>query len=125
MKKSKGITFLKKALQFYEVEGGAEGGSIYRDAITDLLHLYKEDVRIPKNEKDNITLLSTSHSNFLCEKEDEELQKIARIKTKDLPIYLNKTWDFPSGNDYFRERVCNELANESTSSPNRPKTRSC
>lgn len=124
MIRSKGSALLKRALKFYEEEGGAEGHSIYRDAITDLLHMFKDDSRITDKNMD--WLLTSSHTQYSDEQGEMEQEFIDKIKTKDLPLYINKKWESPNGSYYFNERMHNEFANakDSTAPTNRSKRKS-
>lgn len=107
------IDYLKKALQAYINEHGASELGAYRDVVTDLLHLMREDTSIHKSQPcllngkpDSRNLLNDAWDAFqeeLLNKEIEEIDKHAA--KKKLPLLVNRKWEFKEAENYYKKQL--------------------
>jgi hypothetical protein len=111
---------LRRAIEIYRTEDGASDTGCYRDAVTDIYHLAFIDEKVHKSigikPNDNLelwarslaVLFEESYLVFIEEKEIEEHEKIAAVKEKDLPLYINDKWMFNSSQQYFEKKLKNK-----------------
>ncbi len=114
--RSKKARLIRQLIKLEENDG-AEGVSAYRDVVTDLLHVFHRDTRIPEKEKIALNsslsfdtfFVGRSFDEFLTELEDEENKQMWKIPKKKLPLYLNFSWKFESTREQFTERMKKEI----------------
>ena len=102
---------LRRLIKLYVTKEGASPATAYKDAITDILHLYHNETKRRKwgPTEDyifNTTELSTNASQeFIDEKEHEEYIKVSNINRKELPLHINDKFYFEDNRTYFSRRL--------------------
>jgi hypothetical protein len=115
----RGLQSIKKIVkEYWDIDGASRLGA-YRDAVTDLLHvafndkiLNKED-RCDRDFSDWDTFLFDSilghgHGQFWEEKEQEEMELLARTPDKELLCLRMDDFNFTSTKELFEKRLKGE-----------------
>jgi len=124
-----------KALLKVAVKLNKDSGNPYRDIVTDLLHLASLDIfgsglipssllKIGRSRSASAPvlrvllygmldvkfkkILNSAWDVYLEEKEELERVYINKIKNKDLPLYIDKDWEFEENKTFFLERLKND-----------------
>jgi hypothetical protein len=108
----KAKALIKQAIEIHEKEDGASDYGKYRDIITEVLHLAYNDSKLRSGDKNALYrnalkdwVVEAGFNGFEEEVMGTEIERIAKIKEKRLPLYLTKEWETNEGSEYYLERL--------------------
>ncbi|TRZ48562.1 MAG: hypothetical protein D4S01_10130 [Dehalococcoidia bacterium] len=103
---------IQQAIQAFRDDDDASDVGSYRDVITEVLHMFVEDVCVRYHYTmdgelypEAYPLIDVAWSVFVDEKRNAELEKVNNIKVKDLPLHIHDSFEFPVVYTYLLKRL--------------------
>ncbi len=110
---------IQQTLKEYQEEDETSRQSAYRDLITDLLHSACKDYKLraemgyDENNEEPFLFITDLEQQIYAEakdmwkeeKEREEWDILNALNKEELPLYVNREWNFDSTKELFEQRL--------------------
>ncbi len=96
---------IAQAIKLHLDEDGASEIGAYRDVVTEVLHFAKKKFTEHSSEGLFHDICDEGYDAFMEELELGELDKLKKIKDKDLPLHKMEEFEFDSIKKMFEERI--------------------